>query len=133
MDAKAKRAFKKGINQIFRKFSVSFQYAEPVQSTEDDEWGDDSELTQPDWQEVYEPLIAVGNSAQSSIANQLVQLPGGQANTYAYEWLSKLGLPTTTAVKYHDQQLEIVKVGPYDEQVGCYIYFLQGRSDKRNV
>lgn len=133
MDAKAKRAFKKGINQIFRKFSVSFQYAEPTQSTEDDEWGDDSKLTQPNWQNVYEPLIAVGNSAQSSIANQLVQLPGGQANTYAYEWLSKLDLPTTTAIKYHDQQLEIVKVGPYDEQVGCYIYFLQGRSDKRNV
>ncbi|WP_268914028.1 hypothetical protein [Lentilactobacillus sp. SPB1-3] len=130
MDAKAKRIFIREINQIFRMFSVSFQYALPTKSIQDDEWGDDSQSEQPEWQDVYEPLIAVGNSAQANIANQVVQLPGGQTDTYAYEWLSKLDLPTTTKVMYHEQELEIIKIGPYQDQTGIFIYFLRGRGDK---
>lgn len=132
MDAKAKRILSRGLNKIFRLYSVSFQYALSPETTTDDDYGDDIP-GEPTWVDNYEPLIAVGNSATAQVGNAVQQLAGGDAETYAFEWLSRKDLPVKTRIKYHDQDLEIDKIGPYLDQVGANLYFLQGRSDANDL
>lgn len=128
MDAKAKRLFTRALNKFFREASVDFEYALPSTSTEDPDWGDDTQSALQ-WQPIREPLIAAGTSINSYVANQIIQLPGGQANTYAAEWVSRLDLPDKTAVRYRGQEFEIQRRLDDYEFVGAFLYFLQGRSD----
>lgn len=128
MDAKAKRLFTRALNKFFREASVDFEYALPGTKTEDPDWGDDTQ-SPLQWQKAHEPLTAAGNSINAFVANQIVQLPGGQAETYAFEWISRMDLPQKTAVRYRGQELEIERRSDNLEVVGAFLYFLKGRSD----
>jgi len=126
MSAKSKRIMSREINKIFRLFSVDFEYALPSQETDvDDQWGDETKtIDDLKWLKVREPLISVSNSA-----NTLVKLPGGDAASYSWEWLSRMQVPDRTIVSYHKQQFSVVHYGDVADIAGVYLYFLQGRSD----
>ncbi|GAK47711.1 hypothetical protein LOSG293_110270 [Secundilactobacillus oryzae JCM 18671] len=126
MPAKVQRLMSRNINKIFRLMSVDFEYAIPT-TTADDHWGDQSK--EPlEWQSIREPIISVGNSAST-----LVKLPGGDASSYSWEWLSHLEVPEKTVVRYRGQQFSVTRYGDSQDIVGAYLYFLQGRSDHIDV
>lgn len=128
MEARSRRIFVKGLNKIFRMYSVDFEYAVLDHASADDNWGDDN--TSPlQFKAAREPLIAIGTSARSYITNKLIKLPGGVTESFAFEWISKIDVPNETVVKYGDRMLQVVRKSPLDDLAGVYIYLLRGRGD----
>lgn len=127
-DMKAKRIFSREVNRIFRLFSADFKYQLPPTTDGTDDFGNPTTVDS-DWQNVTEPIITVGSSATATLGNQAQLVNGTNAETYAYEWFSRLDLPMKTAVEYKGKQFNINKRVNYSDVAGIFIYYLQGRSD----
>lgn len=135
MDSRSKRLMQTALNKAFRLFSVDFEYSSylGISDTNNSDDGFGSSSTSEDmygnWETVHELLSPVGGSANSTLANQLQMLSGGNAERYTYEWISKIDVPLKSKIRYKGKVLHITKKTDYSEMVGFFVYLIKDRSD----
>lgn len=125
---KVKRLLRQ-IPSVFPQLSDNFKIKLPdaPNNTSGGFFGDDAvNQTGSAWIDVYDPILPADGNTLNLLLN-----PGGNVETYAYQWFSKKEYPMKTLVNYDGVKLVVNRIDPY-KIAGFSIYYLNDRSDDKH-